>query len=108
MRPLLAVRTGTSTLKKSELIKALEDASGQSKSACEAVIDALPGVMLDGLRDGGSVTLPGLVKVDAKKRDARQMRNPATGGTIDKPAQMVPAFKPAKPFKETVNDFPVA
>lgn len=94
-------------MKKNELIKALEEATGQSKSACEAVIDALPGVMLDGLKGSGSVTLPGFVKVDAKKRDAREMRNPATGGTIKKPATMVAAFKPAKPFKEAVGDFPV-
>lgn len=94
-------------MKKLELIKALEEASGQSKSACESVIDALPDVMLDGLKNGGSVTLPGFVKVDAKKRDAREMRNPATGGTVSKPAQMVAAFKPTKPFKEAVNGFPV-
>lgn len=94
-------------MKKNELIKALEDASGQSKAACEAVIDALPDVVLQGLKNGGSVTLPGFVKVDAKKRDAREMRNPATGGTVHKPAQMVAAIKPAKPFKEAVADFPL-
>lgn len=89
-------------MNKKELIEALEGASGQSKAACEAVIDALPKVLLDGLRDGGSTTLPGFVKVDAKKRDAREMRNPATGGTVNKPAQMVPAIKPTKPFKDAV------
>lgn len=94
-------------MKKNELIKALEDASGQSKSACEAVIDALPDVLLQGLRNGDSVTLPGFAKIDAKKRDARDMRNPATGDTVHKPAQMVPAIKPTKPFKDAIGDFPV-
>lgn len=94
-------------MKKTELISALEQASGQSKAACEAVIGALPDVVLGGIRNGDSVTLPGFVKIDAKKRDARQMRNPATGGTVNKPAQMVAAIKPAKPFKDAVSDFPV-
>ncbi len=95
-------------MNKKELIEALEDASGQSKAACEAVLDALPSVLLDSLKNGGSTTLPGFVKIDAKKRDAREMRNPATGGTVNKPAQMVPAIKPTKPFKEAVAGMPLA
>ena len=94
-------------MNKKELIEALEEASGQPRAACEAVIDALPGVLLGGLKDGGSTTLPGFVKVDVKKRDAREMRNPATGGTVKKEAQMVPAIKPTKPFKDAVAGMPV-
>jgi hypothetical protein len=30
------------------------------------------------------------------------MRNPATGGTVNKPAQMVPAIKATKPFKDAI------
>ena len=95
-------------MNKKELIEALEGASGQSKAACEAVIDALPGVLIDSLKNGGSTTLPGFVKVDAKKRDARDMRNPATGGTVKKPAQMVPAIRPTKPFKDAIAGMPVS
>ena len=94
-------------MKKNELIKALEDASGQSRAACEAVVDALPDVLVQSLRNGDSVTLPGFIKIEAKKREARDMRNPATGGTVHKPAQMVPAIKPTKPFKESISDLPV-
>ena len=95
-------------MNKRELIEALEEASGQSKSACEAVIDALPGVLLDALKTGGSATLPGFVKVDAKQRDARDVRNPATGDMLKKPAQMVPAIKPTKPFKDAIAGMPLA
>lgn len=89
-------------MNKPDLIKALEEASGQSKSACEAVVDALPGVLLGAVTNGDSVMLPGFVKVDAKKRDARDMRNPATGGIVRKEAQMVPVIKAAKPFKDAI------
>lgn len=94
-------------MNKPDLIKALEDASGQSRAACEAVVDALPGVLLQTLKNGDSVTLPGFVKVDAKKRDAREMRNPATGGTVKKPSQMVAAIKPTKPFKDAIAGMPL-
>lgn len=95
-------------MNKPDLIKALEEASGQSKSACEAVVDALPGVLLSAVKQGEAVTLPGFVKVEAKKRDAREMRNPATGGTVKKPAQMVPAIKATKPFKDSVAGMKVS
>jgi DNA-binding protein HU-beta len=94
-------------LNKKELIEALEEASGQSKAACEAVIEALPGVLLGSIKDGGSTTLPGFVKVEAKKRDAREGRNPATGGTVKMPAKMVPAIKPTKPFKDAIAGMPL-
>jgi DNA-binding protein HU-beta len=94
-------------LNKKELIEALEEASGQSKAACEAVIDALPDVLLGSIKNGGSTTLPRFVKVEAKKRDAREGRNPATGGTVKMPAKMVPAIKPTKPFKDAIADMPV-
>ena len=94
-------------MNKPELIKALEEASGQSRAACEAVVDALPGVLLSAVKSGDSVTLPGFVKVDAKKREAREMRNPATGGTVKKDAQMVPAIKPTKPFKDAIGSMKV-
>ena len=94
-------------MKKSELVDALAEASGQSKASVTAVIDALPAVVLDGMKSHGSVTLPGFIKVDAKAREARTMRNPATGEPVQKPATTVAGFKPAKPFKDAVSDFPV-
>lgn len=89
-------------MNKPELIKALEEATGQTKAACEAVVDALPGVLLSAVGSGESVTLPGFVKVDAKRREAREMRNPATGGTVFKEAQMVPALRVTKPFRDAI------
>ncbi|TVQ54230.1 MAG: HU family DNA-binding protein [Rhodobacteraceae bacterium] len=92
-------------MKKSELVDALEASSGQSKAAVTAVLDALPGVVLDGLKAHGVVTLPGLAKIEAKKREARTMRNPATGAEIEKPATTVAGFKPVKALKDGVAAF---
>ena len=90
-------------MKKSELVDALADASGQSKSSVEAVLDALPGAILAGLRAGDPVTLPGVVKIDAKARAERAVRNPATGASMISPATTVASIKPVKPFKEAVS-----
>lgn len=94
-------------MKKAELVEALEEKSGQSKAAINAVLDALPDVVLEGLKSQGTVTLPGVTKIDARSREARTMRNPSTGEPIEKPATVVPAFKPVKGFKDAVGEFPV-
>lgn len=95
-------------MKKSELIDALGVASGQTKAAVTAVVDALPGVVIAALRDHGALTLPGLLKIEAKARAARTMRNPATGAAIEKPATVVAQVKPAKGLKDSVAGFPAA
>ncbi len=88
-------------MKKSELVAALAEASGQTKAAVESVLDALPGVVLRGLASG-AVTLPGIAKIDARHRPARTVRNPATGATMMAAATTVPVIKPVKSFKEGV------
>jgi len=95
-------------MKKSELIDALEAASGQSKASIGAVLDALPAVVVAALREHGAMTLPGLLKIEAKTRAARTMRNPATGEAIEKPAVVVPQAKPVKMLKDSVAGFPAA
>lgn len=94
-------------MKKAELVEALEKATGQSKANVTAILDALHGVVVDGLKTHGTVTLPGVAKIDAKTREARTMRNPQTGASIEKPAAVAAAFKPAKPLKDAVAAFPV-
>ena len=89
-------------MKKSELVDALARTTGQTKSHIEAVLDALPDAVVAGLTEGDSVTLPGIAKIDAKKRAARTVRNPATGATMQAPATTVASIKPVKSFKDSV------
>jgi DNA-binding protein HU-beta len=88
-------------MKKSELVDALAEASGQTKGAVESVLDALPGVILSALATD-SVVLPGIAKLDARHRAARNVRNPATGAAMVSPATTVSSIKVVKPFKEAV------
>lgn len=89
-------------MKKSELVDALAKATGQTKSGVEAVLDALPDAVMSGLRKGDAVTLPGIAKIEAKRRAARTVRNPATGATMQAPATTVAGIKPVKGFKDSV------
>ena len=66
--------------------------TGASASAIEAVKAA-----------GGSITLPGLGKVACRARAERQVRNPATGETMTKPADKTVKFAIAKALKDLVN-----
>lgn len=93
-------------MKKSELVDALAQATGQTKSGVEAVLDALPDAVMQGLRNGDAVTLPGIAKIDARKRAARTVRNPATGATMQSPATTVASIKPVKAFKDSVAKLP--
>jgi len=49
------------------------------------------------------VTLPGLGKVACKMRPERQVRNPATGETLTKPADKQVKFAISKTLKDSVN-----
>jgi DNA-binding protein HU-beta len=90
-------------MKKAELIEALEGKTGESKASVNRVLDALPDVVFDGIKSHGSVTLPGLAKIEARTRAARTVRNPSTGASMDKPASVAPNFKPVKSFKDQVG-----
>lgn len=90
-------------MKKDDLVTALAEASGQTKASVAAVLGALPGVAEMALKDGKSVTLSGLGKLDAAERAAREVRNPRTGEKSMAEAHMAPRFKFAAPFKTAVR-----
>jgi DNA-binding protein HU-beta len=89
-------------MKKAELVDALASAADLNKSQVDAMLEALPGVILGALNSHGSLTLPGVAKIEARARPERKARNPATGAEITIAATTVAGFKPVKPFKEAV------
>lgn len=68
---------------KSELIAALAERCSITKQAAEQVLDGLAAVVSHDLALGEVVTIPGIVKLSTKQREARQGRNPSTGETIE-------------------------
>lgn len=66
------------------------------------VITASTDVIVDTVKAGDKLTIPGLGSFETTVRTAREGRNPVTGQTIQIPEKTVPKFKAAKAFKDAV------
>ncbi len=88
---------------KAQLVAALAEATGSDKKSASATLDALAKIITDKVSAGGAVTLPGVGKISCRARDARQVRNPATGEMIHKEADKVVKVTIAKALKDSVN-----
>jgi DNA-binding protein HU-beta len=87
---------------KNELIAAIADETGKTKADVSAILGSLAGVVAKTLKSGGDVTLGGIGKLAAAKREAREARNPSTGATIKVPAKTVVKFKVTKDLADAV------
>jgi DNA-binding protein HU-beta len=88
---------------KTQLVAALADQMGSDKKTAGAALDAIAAVVATEVAAGGAVTLPGLGKVVCRARPERQVRNPATGETMTKPADKQVKFSIAKALKDSVS-----
>ena len=86
-----------------QLVAALAEAMGSDKKSAAAALDAISAVVTNEVAAGGAVTLPGVGKVYCKSRPERQVRNPATGETMTKPADKQVKVTIAKALKDAVN-----
>lgn len=91
-------------MNKSELIAAASDAAGMSKSDMNTALDAIVGTITDAVASGDKVTVTDFGNFDRRENAARKGRNPQTGEEIDISASKSPRFKPAKKFKDAVNN----
>lgn len=90
-------------MNKQDLIGAVADTSGLSKSdaakAVEGVFDAITGA----LKKGSEVRLVGFGTFSVSKRKASTGRNPRTGEPMTIKASSQPKFKAGKGLKDAVN-----
>ena len=90
-------------MNKSDLVSAIADGSGLSKSDAARALEATTSAISGALSSGGSVAITGFGSFLVRSRAARSGRNPQTGATIQISASKVPAFKAGKLLKESVN-----
>ena len=90
-------------MNKAEFISAVAEAAGSSKSEATAHVEAMINVVTNTLKSADQVTLVGFGTFLAKKREARQGRNPRTGESIQIAASNVPSFKAGKALKDALN-----
>ncbi|WP_136683031.1 HU family DNA-binding protein [Falsirhodobacter xinxiangensis] len=88
---------------KTQLVATLAEEMGGDKKTATAALDAIAAIITREVAAGGAVTLPGLGKVVCRERPERQVRNPATGETMTKPADKQVKFTIAKALKDSVN-----
>ena len=90
-------------MNKQELVDGIAEATGATKAATEAFLDAFVGQVSQALKKDNSVTLVGFGTFEVRSRAARAGRNPQTGEAIQIAASRVPAFKPGAALKKEVN-----
>lgn len=73
-------------INRSDLVSALAEKAGTTKSDADSLLSALADVLLDAVKQGEKVSIPGILSVERVERSARTGRNPSTGETIEIPA----------------------
>ena len=91
-------------MNKSELIDHVAQDSGLSKSDAGRALDSMINGISDAVQRGDRVSVAGFGTFERRERAARKGRNPQTGEELDVAASKAPAFKPAKAFKDAVNN----
>jgi len=102
----IALRSSSTIMNKSELIKRMSDKLDQLTSrdvdlAVQTIID----IMSETLAVGDRIEIRGFGTFSNHYRQPRSVRNPKTGEVgINKPGKYVPHFKPGKELKRRVDD----
>lgn len=94
-------------MNKSDLVDALADATGMTKTDAGRAVDAMfspdDGVIARALKGGRRVQITGFGTFESRHRKARQGRNPRTGQTIQIAASNMPAFRAGKGLKDAIQ-----
>jgi DNA-binding protein HU-beta len=90
-------------MNKNELVSAVAEKAGLTKSDAASAVDAVFDVVQAELKNKGDIRLAGFGSFTVSHRAASKGRNPSTGAEVDIPARNVPKFTPGKGLKDAVN-----
>ena len=90
-------------MNKNDLIGAVAEASGLSKSDASSAVESVFDAITNSLSKGDEVRLVGFGTFSVAKRKASTGRNPRTGEPMNIPASNQPKFKAGKGLKDAVN-----
>ena len=90
-------------MNKVDLIQALKDSNGLSKSDAEKIVALFFDQMADALAQGDRVEIRGLCSFFVKKYGGYTGRNPKTGETVKIKPKKLPFFKVGKELKDRVD-----
>jgi DNA-binding protein HU-beta len=89
-------------MNKSELVDAVAEATGESKSAVSGMLDAFEATVTDAVASGDKVSIPGFLTFERGHRAARTGKNPQTGEPLEIAAANVAKVKVGSKFKDKV------
>ena len=90
-------------MNKNDLIGAVADTSGLSKSQASSAVESVFDAISSALKKGDEVRLVGFGTFSVAKRKASIGRNPRTGEPMKIKASNKPKFKAGKGLKDSVN-----
>lgn len=90
-------------MNKNDLIGAVADTSGLSKSQAASAVESVFESISTALKKGDEVRLVGFGTFSVAKRKASTGRNPRTGEPMSIKASNQPKFKAGKGLKDSVN-----
>jgi len=91
---------------KQELVASVAKRLGVTKAKATEIAElffAPTGVIAAELRKGGKVAISGFGSFEARKRAAREWRDPRTGKAVNIKASVVPAFRASRALRDQVN-----
>ncbi|MBQ6539197.1 MAG: HU family DNA-binding protein [Bacilli bacterium] len=90
-------------MKKVELVEAVAEAAGLTKTDATKAIDATFAAITGALKKGDRVPVVGFGTFGVTRRAAREGRNPRTGETVKIAARNAVTFKAGSALKDSVN-----
>jgi DNA-binding protein HU-beta len=94
---------GVPIMNKNDLISAVAESSGLSKSDAAGAVESVFDAITKALSSGDEVRLVGFGTFSVAKRKASTGRNPRTGEPMTIKASTQPKFKAGKGLKDAVN-----
>lgn len=88
---------------KSQLIALLAEQAGTDHKTAGAFLTSLTNIITREVTAGGALSIPDIGKIACRARPERQVRNPATGETMMKAADVAVKVTIAKALKVSVN-----
>jgi len=90
-------------MNKSELIAKVAQKTEMTKKDTEKIVSALFDTIIEEITDGNKIQIIGFGTFEQRIRKEYIGRKPGTNEQITVPESKIPAFKPGKTFKDTVN-----
>jgi DNA-binding protein HU-beta len=91
---------------KKDLVATVAKRLGLSKAKANEIADlffAPTGVIASELKRGGKVAISGFGSFEARKRAARDWRDPRTGKAVNIKASVMPAFRASRALRDQIN-----